>query len=921
MIIGEEENESAFLSHYGVLRRSGRYPWGSGGKWGSAGDASAAQRSKSFMDSVAEMRSKGVSDAEIAKGFGMTTKELRETNTIAINAKRAEDVGMAVKLKEKGYSNVAIGERMGINESSVRYLLSRHLQDKQDILTETANILRTEVDKGGFIDIGKGVATTRGISNEKLNSAVAVLKDEGYSVLKVQVQQQGTAAGNKTTIKVLCPPGTTYRDVKTNMNNIRQIEQKTDDGGRTWFGILPPKSIDSSRVAILYKEDGGADADGVMYIRPGVEDLSLGSSRYAQVRIMVDNSHYLKGMAVYKDDLPEGVDIAFNTNKSKDDPKAGAAQGKTAAMKPLQTDESGKIDKDNPFGAQIASQIGKTDETGRVTELTSAVNIINKEGDWEGWKKSIASQVLSKQSPKLAEAQLKQAYDRKREELDEILALNNPAVKAKLLQSYSEGVDSAAVHLKAAALPRQASHAILPVNSLKDTEVYAPNYNDGERVALIRYPHGGTFEIPELTVNNKNREGRSMIGPQAKDAIGINSKVAERLSGADFDGDSVLVIPNNSGALKSTPALERLKSFDPKAEYPAYEGMPRMTPRAKQQQMGLVSNLITDMTIQKASTAELAQAVRHSMVVIDAEKHNLDYRRSARENGILALQKKYQPRDDGRAGGAATLISRATARTDVLARKPRAMSKGGPIDKATGKKVFDETGESYVDPNTGKTVFKTQRSVKLRETDDAHTLVSKDGGTVIERVYADHSNRMKALANEARKAQVVQPSVVRSPSAAKVYEAQVKSLDAKLNNALRNSPRERQAQVFADSVVSAKRAANPNMDNAQIKRAQSQALTEARARMGAKKELVDITPDEWNAIQAGAISNHKLKSILDNTDIDKVKALATPRKATLMSGANLQRAKTMAAQGKTQAEIAAALGISVTTVKEGLKSG
>lgn len=907
MILDEDD----YLAHYGVLRKSGRYPWGSG--------KTEYARSVSFLDSVAQLRDKGMSDVDIAKGFGMTIKELRETNTIAINAKRAEDVGMAVKLKEKGYSNVAIGERMGINESSVRSLLARHLQDKQDILTETASILRTEVDKGGYIDIGKGVATTRGISNEKLGSAVAILKDEGYEVLKVQVQQQGTASGNKTTIKVLCPPGTTYRDVKMNMENIRQIEQKTDDGGRTFFGILPPKSIDSSRVKVIYAEDGGAEADGVMYIRPGVEDLSLGGSRYAQVRIMVDNSHYLKGMAVYKDDLPPGVDVAFNTNKKKGTPMIGDKDN--TVLKPLQKDADGNVDKDNPFGAQIASQIGKTDKDGRVTELTSAVNILNKEGDWEGWKKSIASQVLSKQSPKLAEQQLKQAYDRKREELDEILALNNPAVKAKLLQSYSEGVDSAAVHLKAAALPRQASHAILPVKSLKDTEVYAPNYKDGERVALIRYPHGGTFEIPELTVNNKNREARAMIGPQAKDAIGINSKVAERLSGADFDGDSVLVIPNNSGALKSTPALERLKGFDAKAEYPAYEGMPKMTPRAKQQQMGLVSNLITDMTIQKASTDELARAVRHSMVVIDAEKHNLDYRRSARENGILALQKKYQPRDDGRAGGAATLISRATSQTHVLARKPQRMSEGGPIDKATGKKVFKETGESYVDPNTGKTVFKTQKSVKLRETDDAHTLVSKDGGTPIERAYADHSNRMKALANEARKAMVAQPSVVRSPSAAKVYDAQVKSLDAKLNNALRNSPRERQAQVFADTVVSAKRAANPNMDNAQIKRAQSQALNEARARMGAKKELVDITPDEWAAIQAGAISNHKLKQILDNSDVDKVKALATPRQRTLMSGANLSRAKAMAAQGKTQAEIAAALGISVTTVKEGLRDG
>ena len=205
MILDEDD----YLAHYGVLRKSGRYPWGSGN--------TEYSRSVSFLDNIAQLREKGMSDVDIAKGFGMTIKELRETNTIAINAKRAEDVGMAVKLKEKGYSNVAIGERMKINESSVRSLLARHLQDKQDILTETASILRNEVDKGGYIDIGKGVATTRGISNEKLGSAVAILKDEGYSVLKVQVQQQGTASGNKTTIKVLCPPGTTYRDVKMNM--------------------------------------------------------------------------------------------------------------------------------------------------------------------------------------------------------------------------------------------------------------------------------------------------------------------------------------------------------------------------------------------------------------------------------------------------------------------------------------------------------------------------------------------------------------------------------------------------------------------------------------------------------------------------------------------------------------------------------
>ena len=60
----------------------------------------------------------------------------------------------------------------------------------------------------------------------------------------------------------------------------------------------------------------------------------------------------------------------------------------------------------------------------------------------------------------------------------------------------------------------------MPLPSMKDTECYAPNYENGDTVALIRYPHGGTFEIPVLTVNNKNKEGNSKLGPGALDVVG-----------------------------------------------------------------------------------------------------------------------------------------------------------------------------------------------------------------------------------------------------------------------------------------------------------------------------------------------------------------------------------------------------------------
>ena len=52
--------------------------------------------------------------------------------------------------------------------------------------------------------------------------------------------------------------------------------------------------------------------------------------------------------------------------------------------------------------------------------------------------------------------------------------------------------------------------------------------------------------------------------------------------------------------------------------------------------MGKISNLITDMTLLGASEDKLARAVRHSMVVIDDEKHHLDYKQSEKDNNIAA---------------------------------------------------------------------------------------------------------------------------------------------------------------------------------------------------------------------------------------------------------------------------------------------
>jgi hypothetical protein len=351
----------------------------------------------------------------------------------------------------------------------------------------------------------------------------------------------------------------------------------------------------------------------------------------------------------------------------------------------------------------------------------------------------------------------------------------------------------------------------------------------------------------------------------------------------------------------------------------------------KQQEMGKVSNLITDMTIKGASNDKIARAVKHSMVVIDATKHNLDWKRSEIENGIKALQQEFQAKPDGKpAGGSSTLISRAGS-VDRTARavKPRPAKDGGPVDPLTGKKVFVPKGEPYVDPKTGKTVYPTAGRKKLEIADNAFTLTSggskETPGTKIEAIYAEHSNRLKDLANLARKEAVNTTFDKADPAAAKAYDAEVKSLNAKLNRAIQNRPLERQAQVYANATLAAKKRDYPDMDPAQEKRIKFQALAQARARTHpdgpATKQQIEITPQEWQAIQARAISPSKLKTILDNANLETVKTLATPRQTLLMGGANLSRARTLIANGHTQAEVAQQLGVSLTTLKNSLKEG
>lgn len=915
--------------HYGVLHRSGRYPWGSG--------ATPHERSQGFLGYVDNLKKQGLSDAQIAKGLSdeelgikLTSSHIRAARSIATSQVRQQQVKIASDLKAKAMSNTAIAKQMGLNESSVRSLLDPIIAEKQAVLESTANMLKEKMGDG-YLDIGAGTENHLAISSTKLATAVALLKEEGYEVKNIQIPQLGTSGNQKTTTKVLIPPGAPKFIDPT---KIKTVAAYSTDGGLTYEPILPPHNISSSRIGIKYAEDGGAAADGVIYVRPGVQDVSLGPSRYAQVRIAVDGTHYLKGMAMYKDNLPAGTDLVFNTNKPR-------SVGKMGAMK------SQKEDPENPFGTDIKKQLPYVDAAGN--KKISAMNIVNEEGNWSDWSRTLSSQFLSKQSTALATKQLDAAYNSRKSELDEINSLTNPVIKKKLLNSFADGSESAAVHLKAAAIPGQSTNVILPFASIKPNEVYAPNYHNGDRVVLVRFPHGGTFELPELTVNNKNKEADAALGashgrPKAVDAIGIHPNTAKLLSGADFDGDTVLVIPNNDGKVKTSAPLAGLKNFDPQIYKidRSQPGAPRkISPRAKQQQMGDVSNLITDMTIKGAKPDELARAVRHSMVVIDAEKHDLDYKRSYVDNQIASLKKTYQGvGPTGRLGGAATIVSRSgNATIQVPEKRLRKASEGGSANPATGKRVYVTTGgthdvRSAVNLATGKRetikrgmqydpatvrvktgVPNTSTSKPLLEVSNAHELSS---GIPIEEIYADHSNRMMDLSHAARKASLETGGITYSPTAAKAYAPEVARLKADLNLALQNKPLERQAQIIAKAAVSAKVRDNPGMENADLKKINGQELQRARDRIGAKKRLIPISDRQWEAIQAGAVSTKRLSDIIDNTNLDELKKRALPREATVMTPERLSRAKQMIDNGATQAEVASALGIPTSTLNSAL---
>lgn len=921
--------EEEFLEHIGrsVLDGapigSGRYRYGSGD--------SAYQHVKNFQTTVRTLRKHMVAsgvpanqvDNMVAKHLQMNSSEFRAKIMENREKIHAYEVAMAKKLKEeRGMSNVAIAIRLYKDpkkESSVRNLLKEGSIRRDKIFESTKAMLVAELEKHRMLDVGPGselnvsAALNLGISETRLKNVLTQMEKEGYTVhRKFAIDQYGKATNQKTTIKVLTKDDVPTKEVYAHMEEIvpAGIDHVSTDGGETYKERKPPESISSDRVYIKYAEEGGTNKDGVIELRRGVPDISLGNASYAQVRIAVDGTHYLKGMALYSDDIPKGYDVVYNTNKHQGTPGINPVDPKNGK----QVFKAMKDDPANPFGANIIDDDklklakGRTWIDANGNEHESAVRIVNEEGTWNDWSRNISAQMLSKQPPALAKRQLDLTYDAKREQLNDILALTNPTVKRSLLEKFADGCDSDAVHLKAYGFPGQAGKVILPIENLPPNQIYAPTYKTGTEVVLIRYPHASITEIPSLTVNNNHKDAKRILG-NAPDAVGISPKVAQQLSGADFDGDTVYVIPNNNGDIRHEKQFKDLQDFDTKEAYPGYPGMKVISHSHQQKMMGVVTNLITDMTIAGAKSDELVRAIKFSMVIIDSEKHKLDWKRAYEESKIRDLVEQYQVKADGSIGGASTLISRAKSKTYINQRRYKG------IDPETGEKIYQDTGKTNWQ---GKII--QENSTQMADTKDARTLISQRN-SLIERVYAKYANQMKDLAREARIELKKTPKLEYDPEAKKHYAEEVASLERKLIEAKKNAPLEREALILANVAVRQYLYDNPHLknDHGALKKLKGRTLNEKRFVTGAQKQRVKFSDREWEAVQAGAVHDSFLQDLLRNADAKEVKQLAMPKTKTAISPARRARVESMLKYGYTQADIADMLDISVSSVQDILK--
>lgn len=937
-------------------RGSGRWAWGSG--------ANPNQHNTSIVARYERLKAKGLTKEQIIDGLGIEKTEIRDLEKLSSVRKKCLDHEKVLYLStQKGMGPATIHKETGIAESTINGWLKNWENTKMAEFEKLATVIKDEVLKRKYVDIGEGTEIRLKTSKETIRAIRTLLvRDHGFESYHLEAKMPGN--NRSVTMDVLCAPGVTKQELKENRTKVDIVGGYVVDETNTVMGIKPPVSIDSKRIQVAYD----SPKDGVVEIRRGVPDLQLGDASYAQVRIAVDGSHYIKGMAMYMDDatakkLPPGVDLLVNSNKKEGVPLKSDDPNAKQVLKPFEEDKveslvQGKkvINEANPFGSAIktteqltmAQAYYNDPKTGERKQ--SAINIVNEQGDWDEWSREVSSQMLSKQSSALAKKQLNITYNEQKLEFENLKNLNNPIVRQNFLNKFADECDSKAVYLKAAGFPRQSSKVLLPFNEIKPHECVCPTLENGTQVVLVRYPHEGKYQIPELVVNNNHPKARKAIGT-GSDAIGISPKTAPILSGADFDGDTVLVIPvgkhlkiQGYNDYKGVSAeLKSLQEFDTKIykvegrtgdDLKDKElGLPvRPTKSERSRNMGVATNLITDMQITGGANvpfSELARATKYAMVVIDSYKHDLDWRQARKDFGIGELHAKYQGKASG---GARTIISRAKREKHIPERDEALAYQMTPEEKARwaeGEKIYKDTGKTRYDSKTGKYVPRMQTVKELAWETDPYKLTSgrskENPGTQIEAVYAEHSARMKALANAARKeARAIEVPHI-SRSAAKVYAEEVASLNDKLNKVYQNRPLERIARLVATETANAqiKSAGKDNLDRDDVKKIRDRATKAARNRISGKRYVPDITDREWEAIQANAYSVDNTKKILAAADNDRVRQLAMPKKS---SGLSQQQMRTILAykhlvvndknKAMTIADIAKVVGCSASTVSK-----
>ena len=177
-----------YLAHYGTPHEgatphSGRYPFGSG--------EDPFAHPNDLLARISELSKKYDKETDIAKALGMSTTELRKQRSLAKDEEKIANISKVRRLKDHGCSNLEIQRRTGIPEATVRNYLKDYALDRANLTNTVADKLEKEVKHKKYLDVGSGSEIEMGVSQSRFNTALAKLKEKGYYVDKIWVEQAG----------------------------------------------------------------------------------------------------------------------------------------------------------------------------------------------------------------------------------------------------------------------------------------------------------------------------------------------------------------------------------------------------------------------------------------------------------------------------------------------------------------------------------------------------------------------------------------------------------------------------------------------------------------------------------------------------------------------------------------------------------